>query len=198
MALFESCAAEFFPCDVLAYSVLERSLHLIKGYRSVVDSGGYSSAVGILRMQLDNILRFNGVILAKSPHQVASDMLQGKKLSTIKDRTGAAMRDTRLVELLEKRNPWVREVYNLASGYIHLSQEHIFQFLSRCPVKEDGTRDLSIGDEEEHIPAGHKEALHKGFVIVSRGVPHIVNEWAKFRNLLGSNDELKKQFSRPV
>lgn len=195
-ALFASCSAELFPCDVLAYSALERSLHLIKGYRAVVGNGGYSSAVGILRMQLDNILRFHGVVLTKNPHQVASDMLRGTPLSKIKDRTGAAMRDARLVELFEKRNPWVRAIYKLASGYIHLSQEHMLHFLSRCPVKPDGTRDFSIGDEEDHIPNGHKEALQNGFIIVSRGVPLIINQWAEVRNLLGSNNQLKAHFSK--
>lgn len=196
--LFASCSAELFPCDVLAYSVLERSLHLIKGFRSVVSNGSYSPAVGILRMQLDNILRFNGVALAKDPHQVASDILQGTPLSKIKDRSGATMRDARLVELLERRNPWVRDVYKIASGYIHLSQEHIFHFLSRCPVKADGTRDFSIGDSEDHIPTGHLEALCKGFILVSRGVPAIVTEWADYRDQHGKNDELKLHFSKSV
>lgn len=197
-ALFESCNAELFPCDVLAYAVLQRSLNLIRGFRAVIESGGYSSAVGLLRMQLDNILRFNGVVLTKDPHQVASDLLQGVPLSKIKDKSGAAMRDARLVELLEKRNPWVREVYKLASGYIHLSQEHIFHFLSSSPAKEDGTRDFSIGDEEEHIPSGHRDALVQAFIIVSRGVTKIVHEWADVRHLLGSNDALKTQYKKQV
>jgi hypothetical protein len=197
-ALFASCSAELFPCDVLAYSVLERSLHLIKSYRAVVSGGGYSSAIGILRMQLDNILRFHGVALSKNPHQVASDMMQGTPLSKIKDRNGAAMRDARLVELFEKRNPWVRSVYKLASGYIHLSQEHMLHFLSRCPIKPDGTRDFSIGDEEDHIPIEHKVALNDGFIIVSRGVPQIISQWAEVRNILSSNNELKAYFAKSV
>ena len=109
-ALFAACTAELFPCDVLAFSVLERSLNLIKGFRLIVSSGGYSSGVGLLRMQLDNLLRFNGVVLTRDPHEVAYKVITGIRLSRLKDKSGAAMNDKRLVELLAKKNPWVEQV----------------------------------------------------------------------------------------
>ena len=193
-ALFEACTAELFPCDVLAYAVLERSLNLIKGFRLILENGGYSSAIGLLRMQLDNILRFNGIVMAEAPHDVANKVIHGTSLSKIKDRTGELMRDARLVQMLQQNNPWVKDVYDLASGYIHLSKEHILQFTSRCPLKPDGTREFCIGDEENHIPQGHKDSLVEGFIIVSRGVPRIVTEWSKVRHIFGSSHELRVRF----
>ena len=195
-ALFDACSAELFPCDLIGYSVLERSLHLIKAFRLIIENGGYSTAVGLLRMQLDNILRLNGVIMSGDPHHVANLLIQGTALSKIKDRSGQPMRDARLVEMLQKNNHWVKGVYALASGYVHLSQEHILQFTSRCPLKPDGSRDFCIGDEEDHIPESHKTNLVGGFALVSRGVPRLITEWAQVRHVFGSNKELKMRFDR--
>ncbi len=198
LTLFTACDAELFPCDALAFAVLERSLNLIKGFRSIVENGGYSSAVGLLRMQLDNILRFNGVALTRDPHTVASQVIAGTRLSKLKDRTGAAMTDRRLVEMLQVRNPWVQQAYELASGYIHLSREHFLHFHSRCPLKEDGTRDFTIGDEEDYVSESYKESLLAGFVVVSSGVPTAVSEWSRVRHGHGTNAELKQRFSKAV
>lgn len=195
-ALFDACSAELFPCDTLGLVVLERSLNLIKGFRSVVENGGYSSAVGLLRMQLDNILRFNGVVSTRNPHSVANQVLSGARLSKIKDRTGAAMHDKRLVELLLPKNPWIGEIYEVASGFVHLSREHFLAYQSRCPVDEDGRRIFSIGEEEDHIGVEYKGRLVEGFDLVSRGVPKLVQEWVKVREYAGTQAELKRVFSR--
>lgn len=196
--LFAFCAAELFPCDVLGFTILERSLNLTKSFQLIVFNGGYSSAVGLLRMQLDNLLRFNGIALSHDPHEAAYQVMSGTHISKLKDRSGIAMKDYRLVELLAIKNPWVKDVYTMTSSYIHLSKEHVSQFLARCPVDPNGSRQFNIGDEEDHISASHKAALLNAFEIVTRSVPKIIHEWNQIRNSHGSNEELKKKFNRTV
>ncbi|MGH8531893.1 MAG: hypothetical protein ACREV1_03975 [Gammaproteobacteria bacterium] len=54
--LFDACAGELFPCDALGFAVLERSLNLLRGFHLLLSNGGYTPGVGLLRMQLDNVL----------------------------------------------------------------------------------------------------------------------------------------------
>lgn len=195
-ALFQACNAELFPCDALAFSVLERSLNLLKGFRLLLENGGYTCGAGLLRMQLDSVLRFNGVALAKDPH--GDSVLTGTPLRKIKDATDQLMTDKRLVELLSQKNPWVEQVYTVASGYIHLSEQHFHHFCMRSKENDTGKRDFAIGDEEDYLSEEHKVELANAFAVVTRGVLEVVRQWTVVRDQHGSNQTLKLRFSRAV
>ena len=104
-ALFAACGAQIFPCDALAFAILERSLNLLKSFHMLLSNGGYVAGAALLRMQLDSVLRFNGVAISGDPHGTASAMYGGTPLRKIKDRHGERMTDRYLVELFKKRNP---------------------------------------------------------------------------------------------
>jgi hypothetical protein len=191
-ALFQACNAELFPCDALAFSVLERSLHLLKGFHLLLENGGYTCGAALLRMQLDNVLRFNGVALSKDPHDVAKAILNGTPLDKIKDTTGQPMKDNRLIELLSPKNPWVKHVYTVASGYIHLSDQHFHHFCMRSKENETGKRDIAIGDDEDYLSDEYKLQLVKAFAIVTRGILEMVRQWTEVREQHGSNQTLKQ------
>lgn len=196
--LYTACTGEMFPCDVVALSILDRSLILIKGFKLIVESGGYSAAVCLLRAQLDNLLRFNGILHAHDPHDVAHQVMAGKRLSAFKDRSNVPMKDHRLVEILGKNDPSIKAAYELASGYIHLSSEHSSHLLARCSLKADGTRDFGIGDDEDHVPQDYKDSLVAAFVVISRAVPGIVVTWSEVRPALASNEELRVLYTRRI
>lgn len=92
--LAESCAGEFFPCDVLAISILNRSLELSAGFCLVARAMLYSPGVCLLRVQLDSVLRFHGVANTPEPHETANCVLNGIKLSSLKDAAGQKMSDS--------------------------------------------------------------------------------------------------------
>jgi hypothetical protein len=194
-ALFAACGAELLPCDLIAFAMLNRSVALIKGFEQITSSGGYMCAVGILRMQLDNLLRFNGIALTADPHETAAKIYAGEELRKIKDDSGKPMNDARLQDIFATRNPWVKEVYKLASGYVHFSREHIAWFLTASPETAPGTRNFCIDEDEKYVEDGYKASLRETFIKISRMVPRMVNEWAKQRHQFGSNDDLKKRFS---
>lgn len=195
--LFNACNGELFPCDTLSLAVLERSLHLLKGFSLLLSHGGYTTGVGLLRMQMDNVLRLHGVIAAADPHGTANKIAQGVPLRTLKDRTGKKMTDRRLVELLSAENPWVDRVYNLACGYIHLSDQHIRHFFLRSEKDSNGLRNISIGDEE-YVDLEQKDQLIDAFAVLTRGILEIVSQWAAVRHGYGINEQLKKQFADTV
>lgn len=196
--LFNACSGELFPCDALGFAVLERSLNLLKGFHLLLSNGGYTPGVGLLRMQLDNVLRFHGIVKSADPHAVANSIFHGVSLRTLKDRSGKKMTDARLVELLSSENPWVDHVYNLACSYIHLSDQHIHHFLLRSKKGDAGVRDINIGDEDAHVEHQHKVQLIKAFTVVTRGVLELIRQWSVNRHQHGTNEQLKSQFAEAI
>lgn len=196
--LFNACNGELLPCDTLAFAVLERSLNLLKGFNLLLSHGGYTSGVGLLRMQLDNVLRLHGVVTSADPHGVANQLFHGTQLRTLQDRFGVKMTDAGLVELLAAKNPSIASAYKLACSYIHLSDQHILHFLKRSKKNFEGKRVFAIGDEDEHVEPEHKSELINAFAVVTRGVLELVNQWVSTRDGCGTTEQLKERFASAI
>jgi hypothetical protein len=194
-ALFEKCEGNLFPCDQLAMVLLDRSLNTVAGFVLLLKNHGYICGVGLLRMQLDNILRFHGVVKSGDAHGVAEKVCSGTPLRKLKDSRGHNMTDANLIELLQERNPGVAEVYSDSSGYIHLSDQHFLHFLARCGRDEEGRRLISIGSNDDHLSIEHRYSLIDAFAVVTRGVPEAVSQWTLFRHQYGDFDTLRQRFS---
>ena len=63
-----------FEIDVVLLSVLNRSLDLIDGFRATFDRWNLTSAAPQVRMQVDNLLRLNLVLLASQHRGEALDV----------------------------------------------------------------------------------------------------------------------------
>lgn len=168
---------KIFPCHALYLSVLNRSLEVLDGFLLLNKNGNYGCCMALLRIQLDNILRFYGVLLTKDPHRTANSIRQGKQLNKIKDKNGKFLKDYYLVKALSKQNDWVSRVYKLSSGYIHLSDQHVFQMLERTEVADNGDRNFYIGSDDGHIDDKHKLELVKAFTVITLGIFKLFNEW---------------------
>jgi hypothetical protein len=92
----------------------------------MIEARNFICAASILRLQLDTALRFAAAWLAPDPHRIAHEVLKGTSIRTQKDRSGHLMTDAYLVSVLAKEDPWITNVYKQTSGYIHLSEKHIF------------------------------------------------------------------------
>lgn len=193
--LIHACSGEIFPCDALAFSVLERSLNLLKAFHLLLSNGCYTAGVGLLRMQLDSILRFYAVARSKHSHDLANEVINGVPLRRLKDDSGQKMSDKLLVSMLAANNPWVPRVYDLACRYIHLSDQHYVHFVARSEVNPlTGLRDFSLGSGDEHISAEHKIQLIGAFNILTKGILLAVDQWTQIRYSRGSPSELKNRF----
>jgi hypothetical protein len=187
--LFSACKAKIYPCDALAFSILDRSLKLCRAFRMLTSNSNYAVAMAVLRMQLDNLLRFYGVITSLDPHVVANQVIKGKELRKLKSRSGKPMKDCHLREMLvsqdsEKRK-WINDLYGITSGYIHLSNHHFNHFIGQSPIGEDGKRLFSIGDDDEHIPDQHKVNQAFWFQATSDLILGRIGDWADLRGTPG-------------
>jgi len=196
--LMARCNGEIFPCDALASAALSRAFNLIDGFGLLVKGGNYQCAVGLLRFQLDNVLRLFGVTTCGDAHGIASDVLTGTPLARIKHDSGQKMHDAYLVELLSERNPWVQDVYRILSGFIHLSDTHFQHMLMQSVQTPDGTRKFHVSDTDNYVPSEHKVNLVRTFATVTRGVVELVQEWASKRDSFGQPQVLRARFKQVV
>jgi hypothetical protein len=197
-SLFDACGGELFPGDALAIAILDRSLNLLKSFHLLLENGGYMAGAALLRMQLDSVLRFNGVAVGGDPHGMANSIFNGMPLRSLKDRHGKKLIDAYLLQLFSERNPWANRVYNLASSYIHLSDQHLFHFMQRSQVDESGNRNFTLGDDDEQISEDHKIELINAFVAITKGVVVAVDQWRSIRGRFGTSEQLRNRFPRAV
>jgi hypothetical protein len=131
-----------FKLDILALAVLDRSLALLRGFCDLVRTRNMIAAAPLLRCQLDNGLRFFAPSLAENPHDCAGAIAKGIPVHKMKDRQGNHMRDGYLADRLTVEVPWVKSLYQQASGYVHLSEQHIFNTIGM--PDEEGTTEIGI------------------------------------------------------
>lgn len=112
---------KLFSEDLVVLGVIQRSLDLIDGFTTLTEKGNSTAAIPLLRLQLDNCMRFFACALVHDASQVVGNLLSGKPINKIKSRSGNRLTDQYLHEQLNARYPWFSQVYKFASGFIHLS-----------------------------------------------------------------------------
>ncbi len=112
----------------------------------MIEARNFICAASILRLQLDTALRFAAAWLAPDPHLLAHEVLKGTSIRAQKDRGGHQMTDAYLVSILAKEYPWITNVYKQTSGYIHLSEKHIFN--SVIEVGHDGRFAMKMSPDD--------------------------------------------------
>ena len=131
--MHEAYGGAMYPMDFLVAAVLNRSLCLLAGFSRLVEQRNLVAAAPLLRLQLDNGLRLSAAWLVDEPHQLAMAVLAGEKISSLRDRFGMRMTDRQLVTTLSADHPWIPSVYEHTSGYVHLSEKHMFNAIQAKP-----------------------------------------------------------------
>ena len=139
----------FFPLDILVVATLNRSLCLLRGFIDLIQSQNLIAAAPLIRLQIDNCLRLSAGTLVKDPHKFALNVLDGIPIRNQRDMSNEKMTDAYLVKSLSERYPWIEGVYSGASGYIHLSEKHIFN--SMKARSEEFTLDIKITDRDAFV-----------------------------------------------
>ncbi|MCQ4265582.1 hypothetical protein [Stutzerimonas stutzeri] len=195
--LFEACKGQLFPADAILLASCNRALQVLHGFTLIVNNGGYSCGVALLRLQLDSVLRLYGITITKDPHDTANKIISGEKLSKIKDKTGEKLSDGYLVSLLAKQNPWLKHVYSLCSGYIHLSDASFHHLLKKSePVPESNERGFYIGSDESEIEMKQRIELIQAFIVATKGIQEITTQWTASRDQFGLAKNLKKKYTQ--
>lgn len=159
-AMLLADGGKMFSLDMYAVGSLKRSMAHCKGFATLIATKNLTCAGGILRMQLDTLLRFYAAFLVSNPHEFAHQIICGtKRVDDFTDRAGNRLKDGFLKKELSKQHPWIESVYNETSGYVHFSKKHIFSAFGAVS-DEDRSVEFFISSEDlEHAQEFHGEAI---------------------------------------
>ncbi len=146
-----------------------RAVALSSGFRAMVKQRNSLCAMPMVRMQLDTAIRFYAGFFVTDHQQFCRDVLNGKPINQMKSKDGSKMHDKYLVQRVAERNPWMIDVYETTSGYIHFSHRHIKESIR---MHEDGNARMIIGPNDF-------DREHKHFLEPMRCMLHL-NEIIKF------------------
>jgi len=174
-----------YPIDFLASAVLDRALHLIFGFTSLVRGENYITACHLVRCHLDNVIRFSAAWLVDDPHKFAEKIMSGKRIDKMKDRDGNYLKDSYLKDILNDENPWVNNVYKETSGFIHLSRKHIFT--SSKLGSEEGTIEIRISKKDNFVPDSARIEATRGMNEITNLLCHFIEDWIWTKNISEKN-----------
>ncbi len=156
-----------------------RCINLIDGFVDMLKSRNLTCAGALLRMQMDNCMRTYAAFIAEDRGAVVDCIIQGGKVSNHKDKNGKRMSDGYLKDEISKMDSVFADVYDQASGYVHLSEKAFYQMIASC----EGNRiNLYIGS---HLLARHNPAL----VEVTDAFIHFVNLHFKMLRAVAESKE---------
>lgn len=165
-----------FPLDMLAIGVINRSLSLLTGFATLIRDNNYIGAAHLIRPHLDNFLRFYAAWLVDKPHEFAMNVMKRIRIDTMNDKDGKRLRDRHLVEVARKEYPWMQNVYNETSGFIHLSKKHIFTSTS-LKDNEERTIEFRIAKEDKYVPDEAKVEALECMIEITNCIFKLLEGW---------------------
>lgn len=175
----EADGGNLFPLDLLATAVLNRSANLVPAFVHLIRSKNMIAAAPLLRLQIDNCIRFHGAWLVDDPHAFATSVIKGEHVRKIKDRNGKPMTDKHLLECFSKEFPWVSKVYERTSGYIHLSDAHVGNLFVGSKTTEDGISEFKWGAGDSYPDDSLYEESVEAFIAATKAMLTYVVGWVK-------------------
>ncbi len=168
---------DLYRFDLLAVATLNRSMCLLKGFCDLIVSENFVAAAPLVRLQLDNCLRFFAGWLVSDPHEFAYQILGGKQIRNLFDRDGNKMTDRYLVEKFsEKEDARFLTLYIQTSGYVHLSNKHMFSAIGN--ESNEGSIRLKITDKDVFVSDElYLEAINS-FAAVTKKLLEYMYGWA--------------------
>lgn len=143
-------AGDLFHMDILTMAVVNRALELSEGFKDLILSKKFLCAAPLLRLQIDNLLRYSAAWLVDKPHEFVSAVMSGTPIKKLKDASGKKMEDVYLVEKLSSEIPWIKPVYKKTCGYIHFSESHFHKVM--LSTQDESSFSIGIGSKSKDIP----------------------------------------------
>lgn len=184
--------SKLFTLDFLALSVNNRAMSLTNGYITLAKDKNFLTAVSLIRLQLDNALRFFASTLVENSNDFAIHFLDGKPIKDYEDINGKKLGDNYLAKKLEVYFKGTQELYNHTCGYIHLSDKHFSPTLSKRKNKKQNIG-IQIGSSD-NFSIEDKIDFSKTMLEVSKLVLIIVEQWKYEKiKLSGIYDKQKEE-----
>ena len=171
---------DMFHMDILTMAVVNRALELSDGFKELILSEKFLCAAPLLRLQIDNLLRYSAAWLVDQPDEFVMEVMKGTSVRTLKDASGKRMTDFYLVQRLTSEIPWVESVYNKTCGYIHFSESHFSKVM--LTTEEDGQFSIGIGTQSKKVPESIYIEAIEAFNAATLEICKFVYGWLKTKD----------------
>jgi hypothetical protein len=170
-----------FPFDHLAIGVINRSLSLISGFILLIKNSNYIGAAHLARPHLDNYLRLYAAWQVDNPHDFATQTMKGVRIEKMKDRNGIPLRDSHLIKMASKDYPWMQNVYDETSGFIHLSSKHILTS-AKITSKEERTIEFAVSKLDKYVHDQSRSEAIECMIEITRCIIKLLEGWIWTKN----------------
>lgn len=172
-----------YMLDYYISGILNRSLSLLYGFETLIKSGNYIGALHLTRPHLDNFLRLFASFLVNKPHDFAKEVWRGVPINKIKDRNEKYMKDVYLKQEASKEYPWVFELYEELSGYIHFSNKHIS---NSTTIDKDKQHLITfIGKSDNQISDQERIKAINDMILITNCIIERVYGWIETKRIYG-------------
>ncbi len=137
----------FYSADLIMFGILNRNLGLLRAMPALINERNIHALAPLLRVQLDGLLRLHAYRIVDSIDDLARHVIEGNSLRKFKDREGKDLTDRRLVDTLKDELSWVEPMYETLSGWVHLSESHVFSAVGTG--KTEGAIVVAVGSQED-------------------------------------------------
>jgi hypothetical protein len=185
MALLKAGNAKMYAMDLFCVAIFKRSMSLISGFCLMIRNKNFVCAAPIIRMQLDNALRFQATFLIKNPDDLVKGFINGTHISNFKDSdTGQKLTDGYLVKQLELKFKGVTNIYKHTSGYIHLSEKHLFNALKKKDGAPARTVEMTIGSDDFAVTDNDRLEAIEAMIDISKVLLWFLSGWTAKKDSL--------------
>jgi hypothetical protein len=140
-------------------SAINRAININRGFIALTKDDNYSCAIPLMRLMIDNCMRFWAISLVDDKHEYIRVWGSGEKIKSIKDRTGNKLTDKYLAKSFGLQYKGVDKTYNNACAFVHFSEQNLY-----ITAKPDKQRERGVNlriDGYDHFPDTTKINIDK-------------------------------------
>jgi hypothetical protein len=164
---------ESYPIELCMIGLINRSLSLLYGFKTLLGSQNYIAAIHLVRPHLDNLLRFNAVWLVDEPQVFCKQILLGVNFTKLKSKTNEQLNDRYLKNEAQKKYTWIAQVYGKTSGFIHFSNS----FITTSSKLTDTTIETKISKYDKYVPEEARIESIKCMIEIAKCLFSLFDEW---------------------
>jgi len=176
-SIMQADGGRFYSEDFLYLAALNRSRSNIDAFICLLERQNFLGAIPFIRMQLDTVLRLYALRLVDDPGALSHEILKGQSINKKKTSGGDRLHDGYLRDEMAKTEPWIKKVYESGSGFIHLSEKHIFSLFTD---HDEGSKfQIALGPTQKHIDEERWIEAVAAMSHITELLISLCREWAK-------------------
>jgi hypothetical protein len=172
-----------YALDFYVTGILNRSLSLLYGYETLLLSSNFVAAAHLVRPYLDSYLRLSSAWLVDDPHDFAKEVWKGVAVRKIRDKDGKLMSDAYLKSKAVVDFPWMGDVYDETSGFIHFSNKHVGN--ATRPGKKELTFTTYIGKTDNEVSDVSRIEAVACMIEISNAIARLIYGWIETKRIKG-------------